>query len=196
VRERVSLALVHHPTVDREGRVVASAVTPLDLHDLARLARTYGLEGLVVTTPLEAQQGLIRRLLNHWVRGEGGRMNPWRREALERVRMCRDLGEASGLLRERWGTPPWVVATSAREGEGRLAFARARDQMVRTGRPVLLVFGTGWGLAPGALALCDAVLEPVRGVGGYNHLSVRSAASIIVDRLFGPGRDWKPEARD
>ena len=48
---------------------------------------------------------------------------------------------------------------------------------------VLLLFGTGWGLAPEALARMDDVLEPVRGTTDYNHLSVRSAASIILDRL-------------
>ena len=31
----------------------------------------------------------------------------------------------------------------------------------------------------------DYVLEPIGGGGDYNHLSVRSAASIMLDRLFG-----------
>jgi hypothetical protein len=43
----------------------------------------------------------------------------------------------------------------------------------------------GWGLAPQALSLCTHVLEPVEGADGYNHLSVRSAAAVILDRLLG-----------
>jgi len=30
------------------------------------------------------------------------------------------------------------------------------------------------------------MLEPIAGTTGYNHLSVRSAAAIILDRLLGP----------
>lgn len=51
--------------------------------------------------------------------------------------------------------------------------------------PFLLLFGTGWGLAPQVFDEVDAVLEPISGVNGYNHLSVRSAASILLDRLLG-----------
>lgn len=52
-------------------------------------------------------------------------------------------------------------------------------------RPVLLVFGTGHGLAPEVLEGCDAILRPLRWMDGYNHLSVRAAAAIIMDRLLG-----------
>ncbi len=187
MRERVGLVLVHHPTLDREGRVVTSAVTPLDVHDLARLARTYGLDGLYVATPLEAQQALVQRVLAHWTAGYGGQVNPCRREALERVRLCRDLAEAASAAEARWGASPWIVGTSAREGAGRMGFAEARNRLAALRAPALVVFGTGWGLADEVLAACDAVLEPVRGPGPYNHLSVRSAAAIVVDRLFGRG---------
>jgi hypothetical protein len=54
------------------------------------------------------------------------------------------------------------------------------------GKPVLVVFGTGWGLAPTVVESADALLEPVRGVREeYNHLSVRAACAIILDRLLG-----------
>lgn len=38
-------ALVHHPVRDRGGNAVTTAVTNLDVHDIARTARTYGLRG-------------------------------------------------------------------------------------------------------------------------------------------------------
>lgn len=185
MRERISLGLVHYPTLDREGRVVAAAVTTLDLHDLARLARTYGLGRVYATTPLAAQKALVRRLLDHWIRGRGGRVNPSRREAIEAVCVVDSLGEAVRDLRARWEQSPEVVATSARGSGDRVGFFEARSRIQSLAGPILLVFGTGWGLAPEVLDSCHWTLEPVRGVGSYNHLSVRSAASIVVDRLFG-----------
>jgi len=185
VNERVHLALVHYPTLDRQGKVVATVVTTLDLHDLARLARSYGLGGVLATTPLAGQRALADRLLQHWVGGAGGRSNPWRREALEGLRVFATLEDGRTAVAGRWGDEPEVIGTSARGGPARVTFRQARSRIAASSRPVLLLFGTGWGLTEAALDVCDWVLEPVTGVGGYNHLSVRSAASIVVDRLFG-----------
>jgi hypothetical protein len=54
-------------------------------------------------------------------------------------------------------------------------------------RPHFLVFGTGFGLADEVFEQCTHLLEPIRGVPpeDYRHLSVRSAVSIILDRLRG-----------
>jgi tRNA (guanine37-N1)-methyltransferase len=60
-----------------------------------------------------------------------------------------------------------------------IAHARADE------RPVLLVFGTGWGLAESINPLLEQVLSPIDGRPEWNHLSVRSAVAIILDRLFG-----------
>jgi hypothetical protein len=185
VNERVYLALVHHPTLDRQGKVVATAVTTLDLHDFARLARTYGLGGVLATTPLEGQRTLVGKLLSHWVGGPGGEANPWRREALQQLQVVASLGEARDEVARRWGEEPLLVGTSARGGSGRVSFADARARLRAASRGVLVVFGTGWGLTEEALGECAWVLEPVAGQAGYNHLSVRSAASVVVDRLFG-----------
>ena len=35
------LALLHHPVYDKNGAVVTTAVTNLDVHDIGRLARTF-----------------------------------------------------------------------------------------------------------------------------------------------------------
>ena len=45
-------ALIHHPVVDRTGAIVTSAVTSLDLHDLARAARTYDVRAVFVVHPI------------------------------------------------------------------------------------------------------------------------------------------------
>jgi hypothetical protein len=80
-----------------------------------------------------------------------------------------------------------VIATSAREVEGSQAvtFSELRRSGAADDRPVLLLFGTGWGLANRAFALVDHRLPPIRGRSEFNHLSVRSAVAIVLDRLFG-----------
>ena len=70
-------------------------------------------------------------------------------------------------------------------------YAKMRRQIAEADEPYLLVFGTGWGLTDELLAEADWVLRPVYGVDDYNHLSVRSAVSIILDRLFGEARESK-----
>jgi hypothetical protein len=58
--------------------------------------------------------------------------------------------------------------------------------MADANRPSLILFGTGWGLAPAVLDQADAFLAPLRGASpdGYNHLSVRAACAIVLDRLL------------
>ena len=51
--------------------------------------------------------------------------------------------------------------------------------------PHLLVFGTGWGLEKGIVERADIILAPIDGLSGYNHLPVRAAIAIILDRLLG-----------
>ncbi|PID40198.1 MAG: hypothetical protein CR984_04510 [Proteobacteria bacterium] len=55
--------------------------------------------------------------------------------------------------------------------------------MMAQSPPLVLAFGTAWGLADEFMAAADHVLEPLVGKGTYNHLSVRSAVAIILDRL-------------
>jgi hypothetical protein len=57
--------------------------------------------------------------------------------------------------------------------------------MLQDGSLYLLILGTGWGLSKNFMAEADYVLDPVLGNTDYNHLSVRSAAAVILDRIFG-----------
>jgi len=57
----------------------------------------------------------------------------------------------------------------------------------------MLMFGTGWGLANEVHDLANGQLQPIEArVGTFNHLSVRAAAAIIADRLFGERRVARP----
>jgi tRNA (guanine37-N1)-methyltransferase len=49
----------------------------------------------------------------------------------------------------------------------------------------VFIFGTGSGLHEEALSRSSVVMRPISGGGDYNHLSVRSAVSIVLDRFFG-----------
>ena len=57
---RLAIALVHHPVLDAKGDTVTTAITNLDVHDLARSARTYGCSDYFIVHPITAQRDLIR----------------------------------------------------------------------------------------------------------------------------------------
>jgi hypothetical protein len=165
--------------------VVTTAVTNLDVHDISRLARTFGVRGYYVCTPVATLRRLVARIMRHWETGPGSTYNATRKEALSVVRLVDDLDAAMADVERECGRLPYVVATSARSGAARLAFPTLRERLATLGPPVLLVLGTGWGLTAEVLARADAVLEPIAGAGVYNHLSVRAAAAIMLDRLRG-----------
>jgi hypothetical protein len=182
------IALLHHPVLNREGRVVTTAVTNLDLHDIARAARTFGATGYFAVTPIARQRELIDRIVEHWVHGHGAERVPERAEAMRLLATVATLEEAIAAVSERAGAPPWTVATCARPGRATVSFSEVRRRL-GDGRPLVLLLGTGWGLADTALAAAEDVLEPISAPGsGYNHLSVRSAAAILLDRLLVPSR--------
>ena len=184
----LSVALVHHPVYDKHQKVVATALTNLDLHDIARSSRTYGVERFFIVHPVAAQRELAARIAAHWQGEEGAEKNDFRRQAIELLQVVPDLAAAVGALTAAHGRPPLVCATAAREPDVATMPFRAFAAAARE-RPALLVFGTGWGLTDELLAGCDARLPPIRGVGDYNHLSVRSACAIILDRLYGDRED-------
>lgn len=181
----VSVALLHHPVYDKNRQVVSTAVTNLDIHDIARSAKTFGLFRYYVVTPVSGQQELAGRIVRHWQDGWGAAYNPKRKAALELIRIVSALDDAVTELTERFGRPVRLVTTGARLHPGSIKFKELRQFMADREQPYLLLFGTGWGLVEEVFARADLVLEPILGAGDYNHLSVRSAAAIIMDRLFG-----------
>ena len=179
------VALVHYPVLDRNSRVVASAVTSLDLHDIARSARTYGVRAFYVVHPVAAQREFALTVLDHWRLDPGRLYDSRRREALELVEIVNDLDDAIKAAETLTGRRPALVYTSARAIPG-VSYAELRARREQPdGPPLMLLFGTGFGLAPPVLDRADLVLPPILGPDSYNQLSVRAAASIILDRLCG-----------
>lgn len=180
----VYLALVHYPVVNKNGEIIASAVTNLDLHDMARAARTYAVKSFYVVTPLKDQQQLVGKIAEHWISGYGGECNPARRNALSLMRVTPSMQDVMADITAREGSRPQVVVTSAKTGPGRTGYRRMRT-LINEGQSYVLTFGTAWGLAEAFVADADYILDPIQGGAEYNHLAVRSAASIILDRLLG-----------
>ncbi len=180
----LAIALVHRPVIDKEGLVVTSALTNIDVHDLARSARTYGCTDYFVVHPVEAQRGLATKIVDHWTEGSSAKRIPDRKDALALVRAVPTLADAVASL--GGDVEVWVTAARALAGKPLVSFEAARASLAASGRPVLLVFGTAWGLAPELLESADALLEPISGFGPWNHLSVRSACAIALDRLRAP----------
>ncbi|MGB9757021.1 MAG: RNA methyltransferase [Candidatus Bipolaricaulaceae bacterium] len=176
------IALLHFPMRNREGQVVVTALTSLDVPDIARTARTYNVKKFYIVHPVESQRRIAMRLRDFWVSEEE---LPTRREALELVAIREDLEEVYQEIAQEEGVPPLVLGTTARAHllpYPKLAWEEARR--ISGERPVLVLFGTGHGMTDELLAACDALLPAVR-AGGYNHLSVRAAVAIILDRLKG-----------
>lgn len=188
---KLSIGLVHHPVVNKKGMVIGSSVTNLDLHDIARAARTYGVDRYYITTPYCDQRSLLEELMAHWQTGHGAEYNPARMEALSLVRVVDCLEAAIDELSSRYAQRPLVVTTSAR-GDGPTTSYQDLRGLIAEQRPVLLLFGTAHGLAPELMDTADTRLPPVGAGGDYNHLSVRSAAAIILDRLLGNRRGGGP----
>lgn len=183
----VYCALVHYPIRQRDGSVGTTAVTTLDVHDIARSARTFGLSGYFIVTPIAAQQVLLSRILGHWSAGAGRKRMPERSDALHLCRAAQTIEEVSTAITEQEGLAPSWVATAARPAERpTVSFCELREQLHHSAAPHLLLLGTGHGLSDDLVARATVLLEPIHGPSDYNHLSVRSAAAIIFDRLFAP----------
>lgn len=180
----LSVALVHYPMVNKKGAAVATSVTNFDVHDIARAARTYGLDRYFIVTPIPMQRDFVQRILNYWIEGGGLEYNPTRGEALELVQIVPDLVAAGDALARDLGGEPMWVATSARAAGKVMQVADLRTKLEEEDGNVCLIFGTGHGLHPEVLMAADAILEPIHGPTDFNHLSVRSAVSIYLDRLL------------
>ncbi|MDR1132670.1 MAG: tRNA (guanosine(37)-N1)-methyltransferase TrmD [Synergistaceae bacterium] len=176
---------LHHPVLDRNGRESTTSVTGMDLHDIARACRTYGVRKFIVATPLESQRELISEVASHWITGYGAEFNPDRADAMRGIKTAASVSRALAWINEKERRQPFVIAATARERAGSLSWLTLKDMALRAARPVVFVFGTGSGLCEETLASADAVMSPISGGKEYNHLSVRSAVSITLDRFFG-----------
>ncbi len=145
IKSEIHLALIHYPVYNKVGEVVTSSVTTLDIHDISRVAKTYAVNSFCVVTPLKTQRQLVERLIEHWMTGYGAEYNPSRKEALLVTKVMSNLTETVRGLTERYGKKPVTVATGANKFPESVSFQCLQSEM-KKGEPILLLFGTGWGL--------------------------------------------------
>lgn len=187
LRKRTHLALVHHPVVDRVNTVITTALTNFDIHDLARSTMTFGLAGYHIVTPITSQREKAEHIARLWSEDEQGEH---RAAALRLIRTATSVDEViASITADHGGIAPTVVATSAKSTSFPAALRRTTTELLAETAtqpaPVLILLGTGWGLADWLIPSVSRVLAPIEGGSDWNHLSVRSAGAIILDRLFG-----------
>ncbi len=180
------IAFMHTDIVIKGGRVGNSSITSIDIHDIARSGSTYGVEKTFVVSALKDQHEIMNMFLKFWKSPEGERYNPNRYEAISRITPAESFDETVKKIEELEGKKPIIIATSAKlHDERKTIDYYSQGRVWSEERPVLLVFGTGQGLSDGFLEKCDYILCPVNGMTDFNHLSVRSAAAIVLDRWMG-----------
>ncbi len=177
--KNIYIALMHYP-VKRDGRVITSSITNLDMHDISRVAATYGLGGYFVVHPDQKMRSLAGKLASHWIEGTGSDYNPDRSEAFRKLHIVPDLDDAKRRILDSTGEEPLVIGTTAMKKSNSFPVSHLRGEEKK---PLLFLFGTAGGLDDQLLENIDLILEPIDMGIGYNHLSVRSAVSIFIDRL-------------
>lgn len=179
-------ALLHTDVlISDDKKQGTTSVTSLDIHDIARSSKTYSIKGYFIVTPLLDQQKIVQRLLDFWM-SDGIEYNASRHEAVKQVSVVGSLDEVIASIETIEGKKPLVIATSAREiNHPQVISFYDQEKVWSLERPVLFIFGTGRGLTQKRLEAADFLLKPVKAFSDYNHLSVRSAVAIVLDRWLG-----------
>lgn len=179
------IVLLHYPVYNKEGRVVTTSIANMDIHDIARLAKTYEADGFYIVNPIDEQRNLACEIIGHWREGYGADFNKFRQAAFELIRVRESLREVSEDITGESGFKPKTVATGANLSGNLLSFNELKGMLKDESVPYLLIFGTGSGITREVADAADFRLEPIKGGGNYNHLAVRSAVAIVLDRLRG-----------
>lgn len=181
--ENLYIALLHYPVYNKRGDIVTTAVTNMDIHDISRAARTYGVKRFYIITPIEQQKTFVERILHHWQKGYGITYNPSRKKAFDIVRVTDTLDGTIAALSQETGERVNVVVTSASPRGNSLTCEAIGEKISQSSEVFLILFGTGWGIAEEVVDKGDFFIEPIQGNSDYNHLSVRSAVAVTLDRL-------------
>jgi len=179
---KFSIALVHNPVVGKSGETMVSSITTLDIHDMARIGKTYGARVVYIVTPVLDQKLMVERIKGHWLNDEALR-RVRRVAALSLIKVVPSVEEAAADAGKRANVVKLLATSAAGDAgditpDGFAAVAGEADEWI-------IMFGTAYGLAPELLEKADQLLAPVLGRGEFNHLPVRAASAIILDRLFG-----------
>jgi hypothetical protein len=163
-----------------------TSIASIDIHDVARSCATYGIKKFFLVSLLDDQQTILQTFLEFWMSNSGRKYNETRFQALKSLVPTRTFDDVMQHIEAIEGVKPVIVTTSAKDYEHKqLIDFTSQGTVWGSGRPVLFVFGTGQGLCDELIERSDFILMPVKGLTGYNHLSVRAATGIILDRWLG-----------
>ena len=183
--------LLHYPVTNRAGEPITTAVTNLDIHDIARSCRTYEVDHYYLVNPIVEQAELVKRILGHWETPRSKEWHPDRFEALSRIKMVPYFQDVKTDLAALYpGLALEVAMPDARPLPGQLSYPEIRKKWENEEKRSVkvIVFGTGGGVSSVFFPEVHTFLAPIYGPlvdQGYNHLSVRAAAAVVLDRLFG-----------
>ncbi len=179
---KLYMVLLHYPVYNKNKEIVATSIVIHDLHDMSRAAKTYGVKKFYIVQPMEEQKKVVERILHFW-ETVGYEYNPNRLEAISILSVKDSLNDVVNEIRGIEGITPFVIGTSAKKRENTISFTEAAIKL-KDEIPLLVVFGTGWGIPEEFENNFHTFLPPIVGIGEFNHLSVRSASSIVLDRLI------------
>lgn len=185
MRKAIYLGLVHSPVYNKNGDVVCTSVTNFDIHDISRACRTYDINQYHIVVSVLAQKKLTERIIGYWQDGFGAIYNRDREEAFKRTKVYDSIQKSIENIEKREGKKPIIITTSAKTFQNSIGYKELSEKIMNDENPYLILFGTGWGLTDDIMNTSNFILKPIRKQAQYNHLSVRSAVSIILDRLLG-----------
>jgi tRNA (guanine37-N1)-methyltransferase len=181
------IAIMHTDVKLKVEGVGNTSIASLDIHDAARASITYGIKNLFIVSPLQDQQEILRTFLKFWGSEIGKKYNESRQQAVSCVRPVFSFQEMIETINKQENMKaPIIITTSAQNIKyGKQIDFYSQGEVWQHDRPVLFLFGTGQGLSEKILEKSDYSLLPISGLTEYNHLSVRSAISIVLDRWLG-----------
>ena len=182
-RNNVYIALLHYPVYNKNNEIVNTAIKNLDIHDIARVCTSYDINRYFIVNPLEKMQAVANRIIDFWEDGIGSLYNENRKESISKIALVNSLDDVINEIKLHSDKEVKTIFTTAKEIENNVTYSSLKKEIQKNESNFLILFGTGWGIVDELLENADFVLKPLQ-TGRYNHLSVRSAASIIIDRLM------------
>ena len=176
----IIIGLLHYPVLNKNGEEITTSITPFDIHDIARSAYSFGVDYFYIVHPSLKQKAVSEKIINFWQKGFGKSYNQSRSLAFHIVKFAISLEEAKELIRNQYGKNAKIISTTARKIETEKLISIEDASKMSINEPILILFGTGWGLTYNTLQLGDFILKPIEGISDYNHLSVRAASAIIL----------------
>ena len=186
-RERIgrnlSFCLCHYPVWTDGEKSGCSSLTNLDIHDIGRISRCYGLGPFFVLHPLDDQRKILNEILSHWLTRSGGYED--RKKALNLVHAVQNFEEISKFFMQYHGQEPyWFVSSASWPEKNGECVSISEARKICGQGPAVICLGTARGLDVNKLPFKFMRLAPIRFLD-ENHLPVRAAAAIMADRILG-----------